>query len=308
PFPLPENFPPTDTLFFPATTNAANATLLFFLPGNPALINYYTPFLTHLSALNPHLTILGASHCGFSPATLPVLHTSWAWKWGPQPWGLKKQVQMKKELLEHAISRLKPRRVLLLAHSMGAFLTLELLSLILPNTTIVGGIMLFPTVLDIAQSPQGRLMAPFLGSRLVRAVAKMLSYGLSFLPEKAVEGVIGVVTGQSQEAAGTTRSLVATPHVLEQTLVLAAEEMVVITEDRWGEEVWNAGGRGMVFVFGKNDHWVAEKTRDMIMARRNGGAKMLVEERGLPHGFCIHHGEEMAELCVGWIGEILGNE
>ncbi|KAF8537162.1 hypothetical protein BDD12DRAFT_848019 [Trichophaea hybrida] len=314
PFPLPENFPPTDTLFFPATTNAVNAPLLFFLPGNPALINYYTPFLTHLSALNPHLTILGASHCGFSPTTLPVLHTSWAWKWGPQPWGLKKQVQMKKELLEHAISHLNPRRVLVLAHSMGAFLALELLSLIPPNTTIAGGIMLFPTVLDIAQSPRGRLMAPFLGSRLVRAVAKTLSYGLSFLPEKAVEGVIGVVTGQSQEAAKVTRGLVVTPHVVEQTLVLAAEEM----------EVWNAGGSlrlqekgeegegrrcgGMVFVFGKNDHWVAEKTRDMIMARWNGGAKMLIEERGLPHGFCIHHGEEMAELCVGWIGEILGNE
>jgi pimeloyl-ACP methyl ester carboxylesterase len=338
PFPLPENFPPTDTLFFPATIDAAEAPLLFFLPGNPALIHYYTPFLSHLSALNPHITILGASHCGFSPTTLPVLHAGWAWKWGPQPWGLEKQVQMKKVLLEHAIEHLlttmdKPRRVLLMAHSMGAFLTLELLSRILPSSSIniLGGIMLFPTVLEIAQSPQGRLMAPFLASSVVRAAAKAMSYALSFLPEKTVESMIGIVTRQPAAAACVTRALVCTPHVLEQTLVLAAEEMEVITGDRWSEEVWNTGGtlrqqkedeaedkegkldegirsEGMMFVFGQNDRWVAEKTRDMIMAQRNGGARMFVEERGLPHGFCIHHGEEMAELCDGWIGGILGNK
>ncbi|KAA8893716.1 hypothetical protein FN846DRAFT_498475 [Sphaerosporella brunnea] len=316
PFPLPASFPPTDTLFYPATHNAASAPLLLFLPGNPGLINYYQPFLSHLSALHPSLTILGASHAGFTPATAR-LNATWAWKWGVGPWRLQQQVAMKRELLLHALQQLGQRRVLLMAHSMGAFLSLELITTLKcqdVEVEIAGGVMLFPTVLGIAESPQGRLLSPFLALGVVRSTLEAAAWCLGFLPKTLVERVAGVVARQPEEAARVTAVLATHPAVIRQALSLAAEEMVEIREDRWEEEVWNVGGAlngksgGMVFVFGQKDHWVAEKTRKEIMAMRKGGAKMLVEEKGLPHGFCIHHGEVMAEMCAGWLREILGDE
>ena len=99
--------------------------------------------------------------------------------------------------------------------------------------------------------------------------------------------------------------------VLRQALALAAEEMDAIDGDdaRWGEHVWNAGahagGGGMVYVFGQGDRWVAEATRDRIMARESGAKTVLLRE-GLPHGFCIHDSVEMAGLCGEWLQQILG--
>jgi hypothetical protein len=53
----------------------------------------------------------------------------------------------------------------------------------------------------------------------------------------------------------------------------------------------------LFFYFGRNDHWVAEKTRDEIVAVRGWkhgadegkglGPRMFVCEEGLPHAFCL---------------------
>lgn len=77
---------------------------------------------------------------------------------------------------------------------------------------------------------------------------------------------------------------------------MAADEMRVINSDKWTDDVWGVGSARepitkMFFYFGRNDHWVAEKTRDDIIelrGRKDGlGPKMFVCEEGLPHAFCL---------------------
>jgi hypothetical protein len=77
---------------------------------------------------------------------------------------------------------------------------------------------------------------------------------------------------------------------------MAADEMRTITSDKWTDDVWGVGcgpepTTRLFFYFGKNDHWVAEKTRDEVIAwrgREEGlGPKMFVCEEGLPHAFCL---------------------
>lgn len=75
-----------------------------------------------------------------------------------------------------------------------------------------------------------------------------------------------------------------------------------ITTDKWDEEVWGAGHVSpssasrpqLYFYFGRNDHWVADRTRDELMALRGrgeGGEEwrpwMEIDAMGVPHGFCI---------------------
>ena len=75
-----------------------------------------------------------------------------------------------------------------------------------------------------------------------------------------------------------------------------------ITEDRWDEDLWGAAERKegsprpkLVFYFGKDDHWVADHSRDELIAARafqkgqleGWRPKMLVDDEGIPHSFCI---------------------
>lgn len=83
---------------------------------------------------------------------------------------------------------------------------------------------------------------------------------------------------------------------------MARDEMNEITEDRWDEEIWDASASDpktaqakLIFYFGKDDHWVAEHTRDELIQSRafreerpdETRPKMVIDEDGIPHGFCI---------------------
>lgn len=78
---------------------------------------------------------------------------------------------------------------------------------------------------------------------------------------------------------------------------MAADEMRTITSDKWSDDVWGAASARepiakLFFYFGRNDHWVADQTRDDIVAVRGqkggqAGPTMVVCEEGLPHAFCL---------------------
>jgi hypothetical protein len=80
---------------------------------------------------------------------------------------------------------------------------------------------------------------------------------------------------------------------------MAADEMRTITSDKWTDDVWGVAHARepltkLFFYFGRNDHWVAEKTRDEIVEMRGCrqgagelGPRMFVCEDGLPHAFCL---------------------
>ena len=83
---------------------------------------------------------------------------------------------------------------------------------------------------------------------------------------------------------------------------MARDEMMEITEDKWDEDLWGpARSRSaiptprLIFYFGKDDHWVANRTRDELIAARGyqagsgeqWKAKMLIDDEDIPHSFCF---------------------
>lgn len=76
---------------------------------------------------------------------------------------------------------------------------------------------------------------------------------------------------------------------------MAADEMQTITTDKWSDDVWGISSSQdpvtqLFFYFGRNDHWVAERTRDEVIELRGqkpGGPMMTVCEEGIPHAFCL---------------------
>lgn len=83
---------------------------------------------------------------------------------------------------------------------------------------------------------------------------------------------------------------------------MVRDEIREITDDEWDEEIWGASVQAalsrrakLIFYFGKNDHWVAERTRDDLIRTRafrpdesnEWKPRMIIDEDGIPHGFCI---------------------
>lgn len=56
---------PTETLLWPATNIEKRKTILFFIPGNPGLVEYYTSFLQgiHKTISSPSFEIIGGKSC-----------------------------------------------------------------------------------------------------------------------------------------------------------------------------------------------------------------------------------------------------
>lgn len=158
---------------------------IFFLPGNPGLIEYYSRFLSLIhSTLNyasatTHFHVAGISYSGFeieigSPESSSLSRCS-------RPLNISEQVDYSltqlSEYIKHSTTtapetqtKLKPR-VILIGHSFGAFVIAEMMKRIFTSTghlteqlktfDVVGNIHLFPPIPDLARSPRGVKAAVF---------------------------------------------------------------------------------------------------------------------------------------------------
>jgi hypothetical protein len=304
--------------------------LLFFITGNPGLVSYYEPFLTHLHTIlssddpTRRYHYYGSSHAGFDTKTVPTIisdlpHLSIpaaeaqrpAMKDGP--YDIEYQIDFKIAELTSIVQSWPEGRqveVVLIAHSMGSFIILEMLHKInqlydaLPSATSAGkqragqkvvalppspklALLLFPTVVEIAKSPSGQQLGPFFRStNFPERGQAIVNFLLWFVPLWLLHFILVHLAGHSKDGTKTTVALASTPGVVRQVLFMARDEMSTIDKDRWDESVWGAETtvEGMshprtklVFFFGRNDHWVAETTRkDLIKvkARVDKAAKL----------------------------------
>lgn len=148
--------------------------LIYFVTGNPGLVEYYRTFLTHLYGLLSHNTasdrdvefqVYGRSLSGFEMNNAEIK----TMKWRKQPpYGLQDQIRHSEDELADLVEEVKEQgakdvRVILVGHSVGAYISLEIIRRLRAHgmagedfeTRVVGAIGLFPTVVDIARSESG---------------------------------------------------------------------------------------------------------------------------------------------------------
>ncbi|KAL2013739.1 hypothetical protein VTN00DRAFT_1264 [Thermoascus crustaceus] len=261
-------------------------------------------------------------------------------------YGLQEQIGFVEEMLCGVMSSIakqpananegKPKtkpKVILIGHSVGAYIAMEILRRHREGRMevegeketadadaafdIVGGILLFPTVVDIAKSVAGRRITwlLYLIPQLA-LVASLLARALTWaLPTVVLRSLIRLVMGFPPEnAVDTTLAFLKSKRGVRQALHMAAHEMQEITADKWSDDIWGTSSTAkqplskLVFYFGRNDHWVAERTRDEIIAIRGktkGGPRMMVCEDGVPHAFCIRHSDVMARKVSQFVRDIV---
>lgn len=157
---------------------AARTYIIYFITGNPGLIEYYRSFLTHLYGLltrdsasnrDVEFQVYGRSLSGFEMKS----HEINTMKWHKiPPYGLQDQIRHAEDELTDLVEDVsddghRDVRVIVMGHSVGSYIALEIIRRLRAHgmagedwaTRIVGGVALFPTVLEIVRSESGQKAA-----------------------------------------------------------------------------------------------------------------------------------------------------
>lgn len=202
--------------FSPSSENSsASYHLIYFITGNPGLIGYYDTFLSTLHDLlsgTPSLPtdvfhVYGQSLAGFGDddPSLPI---------PTSPYSLEYQIQRSQKSLEELRIPSGPREgqiydsVILMGHSVGSYMVLEIIQRLRKKSSplkIRSGILLFPTVTHIAQSPSGVKISALFRIPDFPRKASMAAKSLVWLAPKGVlKWLVGLVTRMPHGAAEVT--------------------------------------------------------------------------------------------------------
>ena len=101
----------------------AESTVVLFVPGNPGLAAFYTEYLSELRSACPNLAILAHSHLAHTPGIIdqPVFTN-------PSSVDLQTQLKSAIEALDAVRQTLRPKHVIIIGHSLGAWLCLQVRS------------------------------------------------------------------------------------------------------------------------------------------------------------------------------------
>ena len=307
--------------------------LIYVISGNPGCIAYYDKFLNTLSTLVSPLAedvafhIYGKDLAGFSDDEREPFSRA------NPPFDVEDQIGIvSRDIASQRIGTHPTREgqpfdlVILVGHSVGAYIALEIFDRHMrdpsgaPHLKLQHGILLFPTVTDIAQSPAGKRLdlmrtRPWLG-RVVEGVV----HGFLALQFRGVlRWIVRNVLGFSPEAAQVTARFLKSRNAVFQALYMGKDEMRVIADDNWPDELWESSPEKdfresdvpkFFFFFGRKDHWVSNPRRDEFIKRRRSHAKgrtrIVIDEGNLRHGFCTR--DESSIIVAGtvsvWIAEI----
>jgi pimeloyl-ACP methyl ester carboxylesterase len=308
--------------------------LVYMISGNPGCITYYEDFLTSLKSFLAPIEgdvafhVSGKDLAGFNDGHAPFSATN-------PPFTLEDQIRLTiEDLASRRIEALESQRhgypydfVLLIGHSVGAYIALEIFHRLMKDPAsaqhlnLSNGILLFPTVTHIAHSPSGRRLDYIRRQKWLSELT--LALALNFLKlcsRNSLYWVCRKFLDFSPKTAYVTADFLKNHDAVWQGLHMGKDEMAVISEEKWEKELWeiqeDAVGHGLdvpkfFFFFGKSDHWVSDKFRsEFIDARKShekGQTRIVIDEGNLRHAFCTSEEESVlvARKVANWIEEIV---
>jgi len=275
-------------LWWPSSTGNTD-TILLFIPGNPGLVDFYTPFLTSIhDKTSGSLPILARAHLAHTP-NIDGDKSSYK---DSSAYCLTAQIESVLELLD-AI-RSSYRRIIIAAHSVGTWITMQILKK--RPDAIECILLLFPTISHIRDTPNGRKLSwlfqpPF--PRLV-SYASTLTW---FLPTRFLSLMFPDWPAAQLQVLQT---LLSSPACIHACLSMAHDEMVAIRELDI-TQLHESHERIYMF-YGEKDDWVGAE-RELVRRALGDDSHVTVvqDSDNIPHSFCIAHHETLAQQCIEWL-------
>ncbi|KAF9777446.1 hypothetical protein BJ322DRAFT_1115012 [Thelephora terrestris] len=238
----------------------AESTVVLFVPGNPGLAAFYTEYLTELRSKSPNLGIL--AHFAFG---------AYAWT----------QLKSAIEALDAVRQTLQPKHVVLVGHSLGGWLCLQILKA--RPEHVSGAFLLFPSLCNMAATPNGRRLSSALLPFTDTLTAALLSPLLRMIPNFVYAAIF---RDWPAPQLRVLRDLLRSPAAIYACLTLADEEMKTIVA--LDEGLLSEHQHKLWLYFAKRDDWLGDGVHG---------------EPDIPHAFCINHGDVLAQQSLAWLKE-----
>lgn len=294
-FPASEDIPPVHVHWWPCKqVGVSPSIILLFIPGNPGVIDFYHPFLTaiHNQDSSGTLAILSHSHIGHDPTVQDLAPARRA----SSNYALPFQIQNSLRIFDAlSISFTANTRTVIAGHSVGSWIALQVLKL--RSAAVSGVFFLFPTITNIARTPNGRLL-----SRLFRPpfprIASQVSWALRLMP---LTIFCRLFPQYPIPQVRVLLSFLLSPSSIFAAMTMAHDEMLNIREldvatlNTYRHQIW--------FYFAENDGWVGQGRETILHVFRADPdtVKVVHGHHDIPHAFCINHSEELAAECYEWL-------
>lgn len=159
------------------------------IPGNPGCIQFYEKF-AHTLCTATSVPVWGVSHTGHAQAqkTDAVLHPR------VTECGLEMQIQHKIEYLQKEVFP-NVEHVILIGHSIGCYIILQILNRLKDEQSyekIRKGVLLFPTIERMKETPQGMRLTPLVSN--ARWIFMLVVGILRIFPSSFISWLSGIFT------------------------------------------------------------------------------------------------------------------
>ncbi|KAH8700572.1 hypothetical protein BGW36DRAFT_415591 [Talaromyces proteolyticus] len=330
-----------DFIIHPSPTPTAYH--IFFLPGNPGLVEYYAGFLQSLhqslnSTASSKFHVAGYSFGGNKHTIVNDGLHSITEQTDLALEKLRQYIadQGEEEAKEQSTQINERPKVILLGHSFGTFVTTEMIKRISSERfrekyEIIGNVLLFPPIPDLEKSPRGTRVASLARWKYLPNVCSFLARAVYSLPLVWANAVIKHFTAFPPDALETTRAFFGSKTGVAQALYMARLEIDEIKLSRWESAFQYTSKltptpRIRIF-FGKNDYWVCDELRDAFVYKYCDATGPKAFGRDLditaeidpsddgdeasvmiPHDFSIRHSEHVIPYVARFIEDIINHE
>lgn len=275
--------------------------VVLVIPGNPGVPRFYETFIKALnSRLAPDTPVWVIGHAGHvqPPENLEIAMPSDD-KWA-ECYGLAAQVQHKVEFIKKYVP--EDAQLHIVAHSIGAWFTLNLLKNHDINERIRRCYLLFPTVEYMAKSRNGIFFCNCV-ARVAPVLVFLFWIFTAMFPlslQSLMIRIFGIFWGIPARSVKAVQEML-NPKVLHRVFALAKEEMKFVKEadhetiSKYADKLW--------FYYGATDGWTPVKYyKNMISKHPNLNAQLC--QRGFQHSFVLKNDVDMGHIVGDLINEI----
>jgi len=210
---------------------SASHHLIYFITGNPGLISYYSTFFQTLHELLSSSTISNSNIFHIHGQSLAGFEDDLSKPFRATPYSLEDQISLSLSTLRDFKIPSGPKKsqsytsVILIGHSVGSYILLELINRLRKfssSLNIKAGILLFPTVTHISQSPNGiKISTLFKIPDFPRRASFVARNLVSVLPRSWLRWLVKTVTRMPNEAAEVTTGFLRSRMGIWQALLVS---------------------------------------------------------------------------------------
>ena len=193
--------------------------------------------------------------------------------------------------------------LILIGHSVGAFMILEIMNRLHHTQRILKGILLFPTIERVTKTSNGRFWTT-VASYMARPVLWMV-WLFSALPLRVQRAMVSlcVTVRRFQRDENIVRSILSflNNHGVSNMLQIANDMVGINCLSH--ETVIEENKDKLVFYYGKGDPWVPASFCDQ-MIERFPTADIRQCDKNYKHAFVLHHAESVGKLVWDFITDL----